>query len=242
MQTMQERHGRTDLLTAEQVEQLLDIDKSTVYRMAADGRLPALKIGRQWRFPAARIHEMLSVIDLGHSAAFAPAPNASTVVAANSATGRTDGDQNSRLPASLVQPIIDLAADLLGVMMVVTDMDGHPITEVANPCPWFVARRDDPAVLDSCIADWCTFADELGFGPRLRVGVHGFECARALIRDGSHLVGMVLAGGIAPAGHDADDLYHLDETARDALLATLPRVAAALSKVTPRHTDDSRSS
>jgi len=54
MQGRQERAPR-GLLTADEVQQLLDIDRSTIYRMAGDGRLPAVKIGRQWRFPADRI-------------------------------------------------------------------------------------------------------------------------------------------------------------------------------------------
>jgi len=239
MQTLQERHTKADLLTAEQVEYLLEVDKSTIYRMAADGRLPAIKVGRQWRFPAAPIHELLSSAD-GRTV-----PTATTATLARAATvpiaGVSPAPVAARVaapPASTVmQPIVDLAADLLGVMMVVTGMDGRPLTAVANPCPWFAERLDDPDVLASCTAEWRTLADDLDFEPRLRTGVHGFECARALIRDGSHLVGMVLAGGIAPEGVDATDLYHLDASARQSLLAALPRVAATLSQVTLEPTD-----
>jgi excisionase family DNA binding protein len=44
----QERGGR--LLTVAEVAELLRINKSTVYRMAKQGRLPATRVGRQWRF------------------------------------------------------------------------------------------------------------------------------------------------------------------------------------------------
>jgi len=44
----QERAGR--LLTVAEVADLLRINKSTVYRMAKQGRLPATRVGRQWRF------------------------------------------------------------------------------------------------------------------------------------------------------------------------------------------------
>lgn len=47
MQVVQER-----LLSADEVGRRLGIDVSTVYRMASDGRLTAIKVGRQWRFPA----------------------------------------------------------------------------------------------------------------------------------------------------------------------------------------------
>jgi excisionase family DNA binding protein len=42
------RAGR--LLTVAKVADLLRINKSTVYRMAKQGRLPATRVGRQWRF------------------------------------------------------------------------------------------------------------------------------------------------------------------------------------------------
>jgi len=42
------RAGR--LLTVAEVADLLRINKSTVYRMAKQGRLPATRVGRQWRF------------------------------------------------------------------------------------------------------------------------------------------------------------------------------------------------
>ncbi len=38
------------LLTVSEVADLLRINKSTVYRMAKQGRLPATRVGRQWRF------------------------------------------------------------------------------------------------------------------------------------------------------------------------------------------------
>ena len=38
------------LLTVSEVAELLRINKSTVYRMAKQGRLPATRVGRQWRF------------------------------------------------------------------------------------------------------------------------------------------------------------------------------------------------
>ena len=50
-----------ELLTANQVQRLFDVDRSTIYRMASDGRLPAVKIGRQWRFPADGIRRLMAL-------------------------------------------------------------------------------------------------------------------------------------------------------------------------------------
>ena len=38
------------LLTTEQVANYLKIDKFTVYRLVAKKKLPAFKVGNQWRF------------------------------------------------------------------------------------------------------------------------------------------------------------------------------------------------
>jgi len=44
------RERASKLLTVAEVADLLRINKSTVYRMAKQGRLPATRVGRQWRF------------------------------------------------------------------------------------------------------------------------------------------------------------------------------------------------
>jgi excisionase family DNA binding protein len=229
VQDTQERRGGPDLFSAGQVEALLGVDKSTVYRMASDGRLPAIKVGRQWRFPAGPIRDLLDGAGIVPSFDGGPQGGAGGIPGSSS---------------DLVQPIVDLAASLLGVMMVATDMEGRPLTDVANPCPWFAARADDPATLTHCVEDWRVLANEIDLEPRLAVGSHGFECARAFIRDGNRLVGMVLAGGIVPQGADRDDrvdLYNLDDAARQALLSALPRVATTISRVVSRPTSPTRS-
>lgn len=222
-------------MSAEDVESLLGIDKSTVYRMAQDGRLPAIKVGRQWRFPAGPIRGLLegAGIELSSAAAGSRSPSSGILATAD---------------APRLQPLIDLAAELLGVMMVVTDMEGNPASDVANPCAWFAERRDDPTILDACVKDWHAFANEQAFEPMFRVGPHGFECARALVREGNQLVGMVLAGGIAPGdlspegSRDASDgLYHLTAADRAVVLAALPRIAASLSRVASRPEPTTRS-
>lgn len=38
------------LLTAEQVARYLRVDKFTVYRLIAQKKIPAFKVGNQWRF------------------------------------------------------------------------------------------------------------------------------------------------------------------------------------------------
>lgn len=48
-----------NLLTAEQVAQYLTIDKFTVYRLVAQKKIPAFKVGNQWRFKKELVDEWL---------------------------------------------------------------------------------------------------------------------------------------------------------------------------------------
>lgn len=210
-----------ELLTADEVSTRLGIDRSTVYRMAMDGRLRAAKVGSQWRFPPEALEEVLA----GH---VTPA-------------GAPDPDQPSVPLRVAREAVLASVAPLLGVMMVVTDMDGHLQTGVANPCRWFAEHDGDPSVLEACSTQWRGMAADHVFTPRLEAGSHGFACARSFVRDGDKLVGMLVAGGIAPDGHDlptaaAAGLHHLDPRQRADLLEALPRVAASLSSLAARST------
>ena len=140
---------------------MFGVDRSTVYRMAEDGRLPALKIGRQWRFRPEDIERLLVV---------------------NPSSARSN-DEPTALDTSAAA-VVGVAADLLGVMMVATDMQGRPLTSVANPCPWFASRAEDPAGLAECVEEWKTLADEPDFEPQFHAGSPAFECPRAYHRTG----------------------------------------------------------
>lgn len=48
-----------EMLTVEEVARFLRVPKSTVYKLARVGELPASKIGKHWRFLRRDIHEWL---------------------------------------------------------------------------------------------------------------------------------------------------------------------------------------
>src|SRR5947209_1519359 len=50
----------SELLTVKEVQELLKVDRITVYRMLKDGRLTGVKIGHQWRFSRQEIDSLLS--------------------------------------------------------------------------------------------------------------------------------------------------------------------------------------
>ncbi|MCB0211272.1 MAG: helix-turn-helix domain-containing protein, partial [Anaerolineae bacterium] len=101
----------TDMLTAKDMQNLLQVDRSTIYRMAEAGRLPAIKVGKQWRFPSDQVDQWFS----RKTASTAPPPLPTDDP--DPATDLAD-----LLPLDCVQLIQDTFADLLGVMLVVTHL------------------------------------------------------------------------------------------------------------------------
>ena len=91
-----------DLLTTRQLQEILRVDRTTIYRMAESGRLPAVKVGNQWRFPRDQIETWLQ----RQSAVSAP-------IAEFQPAGNGDGFQ--LFPLDCVQLIQDSFADALGV-------------------------------------------------------------------------------------------------------------------------------
>lgn len=183
-----------NMLTAKDVQQLLQVDRSTVYRMAEDGRLPAIKIGKQWRFPSDQLQEILGshfevssyVLDEQESA---PQPDSAR-------SGETELAR--MLPLECVQLIQDSHADLLGVMLVITDLEGNPVTEPSNPCGLFSAISRQPQAVQRCISSWHDLGQQLSIEPAFHRSHLGLLCTRGLIRVGKELPGMVVAGCIAP--------------------------------------------
>jgi excisionase family DNA binding protein len=230
------------LLTTKDLQELINVDKSTIYRMAEDGRLPAIKVGRQWRFPSDQITEMLGgVVD--------PPSDVSTA-----ASGSLERNLTTLLPSEAAQAIADLAADIFDVMAVVTDIDGNALTEVANPCGYFAAVQSQPQAIDQCIEGWRRLAAEVDLEPRFVPTHLGFLCARSFIRVGRELVGMLIVGGIAPEEWPPDDAtarriagelgvpvsviadhveetYYLDENHRRWVLGLLPRLSDLISRL-----------
>lgn len=50
---------RPTIMTLEEVAKYLRVHKSTVYRMAREGAIPATKVANQWRFKKERIDRWL---------------------------------------------------------------------------------------------------------------------------------------------------------------------------------------
>ena len=247
-----------DLMTTNQVQELLQVDRTTIYRMVESGRLPAIRVGKQWRFPRPEIERWLQAqaVVPGHG------PISVSTEPANTSAISTPADSKlvvnfalrELVPLACVQLIQDAFADILGVMMIITDLQGQPVTTISNPCGFYIALAQDPDALSQCIRSWQQLAANPAIEPKFYPNEMGLLCARGLIRVGSELKGMVVIGGIAPeawppsAGQiaclaeafglspadvkaNADAVYRLDKAAQEKALRFVQRIADIFSHI-----------
>ncbi|MHB0876350.1 MAG: PocR ligand-binding domain-containing protein [Anaerolineae bacterium] len=231
-----------DLLTTRQLENLLKVDRITIYRMLEDGRLKGFKVGGQWRFSRAEVDAWLqsqrSTTDSGMAEPSTPAD-------------RTP----SPLPIPCVQAIQSVFAEALDIGAVTADMNGAPLTEISNACAFCDLVRSTEAGRSGCAASWRR-ADR----GTLRPCHAGLLCggARVLVSDKpvAAAVGCQFAAqpendetpswvaGIpalaARLGLDAAELAAAAEQVRRVPVAHLPRIARTLGHVADTFTEIGR--
>lgn len=230
------------MLTTKDVQAILQVDRSTIYRMVEAGQIPAVKVGKQWRFPADQVEGWLQ-------------RQTSPPLPASLANGSSNHNNLASLvPLACVQLIQDTFAEALGAMIVITDITGQPITQVSNPCGLFKAIHQVPNALQKCIEEWGHMAQSLDLEPKLTPGYLGLLGTRGLVRVGSELKGMVFIGGIAPtdwppAGAEVaamatefglqpealkphlDEVFYLDQARQTLILSQVQRIANILAHI-----------
>lgn len=231
-----------ELLTAKELQNLLNVDRSTIYRMVSRGQLPAIRVGNQWRFPREAIEAWLA----------RQAQPAAPAVGSRSAT--SESAVARLLPRTCLQQVLDTFADLLGVMLLLTDLEGHLLLEPSHPCGLYTALSAFPQVRERCLHTWTDLARTPSLQPQYMVSPFGFLCARGLVRVDSELKAMVIAGGIAPdawppseaemerlarsLGVPADvyrahvhEVYVLSEAEKQRVLGTVQRIADIVAHI-----------
>jgi len=187
----------SEFLTTRQLQEILHVDRTTIYRMAEGGRLPAVKVGSQWRFPRRAIESWLKLqsdASLAADAGAVPGSSAGLPTPVNGGGAAID----KLLPVECVLKIQDAFADLLGVTLMVTDLAGEPLLPPSNLCGLLRFAMQQPAGRKQCAADWAALAAGPSVEPELRCGCLGLLHTRGLVRVGSEIKAQVVALGIAP--------------------------------------------
>ena len=112
-----------DLLTTRQLQDLLRVDRITIYRMLNDGRLRGFKVGGQWRFSRREVEVWLQQMQAGLGRMSTPSPAAGS-----------PAPSSHVLPMTCVQAIQAVCAEALEIAVVTAGLDGTPLASVSNSC------------------------------------------------------------------------------------------------------------
>lgn len=164
-----------DLLTAKQVQDYLQVDRTTVYRMLKDGRLTGVKVGQQWRFSRQEVEALL--------------------------VGLTSGDRDAGqgistdvLPLHCIQAVQDVFAEMAQVGAVTTDLDGEPLTAISNSSTFCNQILSSQSGRRACIESWRKLAGQTEAQPHFFTCHAGLRYARARIEVNDEFIAMLIAG------------------------------------------------
>lgn len=169
-----------ELLTAHQVQDILKVDRITVYRMLHDGRLTGTKIGQQWRFRKAEIEELL----LG-----------------TRSTGQfhVTADDNN-LPIHCLQTIQDLFSSVSEYPAILINMQGIPITIMSRPSAYYRLICDHAEGEKRLNESYKKFVQQARDGESRFLCSTGLHYAGQCISDAAEPVGLFLVGGFKREG------------------------------------------
>ena len=172
-------------LTAKEIQELLNVDRTTIYRMLKDGRLTGVKVGQQWRFPAADVNALIS-----------------------GKGGREEistDDFFDALPLHCMQPIQDVFAEIANLGSVVTDKEGIPLTRISNSCDFCKLILGSTQGRQSCFASWKKVAEDSGESPEFFSCHAGLQYARGRIVVEGEVVASLVSGQFYAETPDAEE-------------------------------------
>jgi len=132
-----------DLLTTKQLQDLLQVDRITIYRMLNDGRLHGFKVGGQWRFSSREIEAWIEQQQGG------PEPPAAVPPADHETSPALQA-----LSLSCVEAIQGVCAEALNIATVTVEPNGTLLTGVSNSCHLCDLIRSTEEGLHRCQTAW----------------------------------------------------------------------------------------
>ena len=163
-----------DLLTTRQVQEILKVERITIYRMLQDGRLNGIKIGQQWRFPFREIERLLG----------------NKVVPGT----MSSSDNIPNFPTHCVQTIQDLFSSVAQISAVVLDMQGGMLTRMSRPCHLYTLLASTAHGLQASRSSFMSFAKENLNGKTFFTCFAGLQYIGAPIYDKGIQTGVFLVG------------------------------------------------
>jgi len=169
-----------ELLTVRQLQDILKVDRTTIYRMLDEKSLPGFKVGSQWRFSGRAIRQWLESQQQGHRTLEAPR--------------ETTPPTRELLPIPCVQPIQDVFAEALEVGSVTTDAAGQPMTEFSNKSRFCKLINSTEAGRVRCRQSWAELSHQSKRDPEVARCHAGLSYARGRVEVEGNLIAMTFAG------------------------------------------------
>jgi excisionase family DNA binding protein len=163
-----------NLLTAKQVQDLLNVDRTTIYRMLKSKRLTGVKVGGHWRFATREVNDILA-----------------GTVRVNEAEAPLPKDV---LPLHCIQPVQDVFAEMAKVGAVTTDKSGNALTRISNPCDFCKLIMGSAEGRMACNESWRKLVNQEDAAPEFTTCHAGLEYARARIEIQGELIAILVAG------------------------------------------------
>jgi excisionase family DNA binding protein len=191
-----------NLLTAKQVQDLLNVDRTTVYRMLKDGRLVGVKMGKHWRFATREVNDILAGT-IRVNEAEVPLPE-------------------NALPLNCMQPVQDVFAEIAEVGAVTTDKNGNALTRISNSCDFckLIIGSDEGRM--ACKESWHKLVSQKDAAPEFTTCHAGLQYARACIEVRGELIAILITGQFyiqkpdereeSERLHSLAEKYHIDES------------------------------
>ena len=168
-------HLMSQLLTTKQLQQLLKIDRVTVYRMLNDGRLKGVKVANQWRFEQSEIDRLL---------------RKETIVGESKMNSKGMSD----FPKDCVQKLQEIFAGIIGVGAVTVSLEGEPLTDVHFCNPFCKLMLSNTAGQQACQATWRKAAQHVTGEAQYLTCHAGMNYTRTTIEMDGQPIAMMIAG------------------------------------------------
>jgi len=202
-----------DILTARQAQEILKVDRITIYRMINDGRLKGNKIGQQWRFSRSDVEDLLNGLKLSDDSA------------------QIADDRG--LPVHCLQAIQDLFSAVSEFPAVLVNLQGEPITNSSEVCQFCQFVSTDPVASEKCQASRRGFAEEAAHGSRHFVCHAGLHYAGVPVKQSEKIIGLLLGRGYRRQGNNDENnrfnrvtLSHIPQEQLQAAYQTAPEFPA----------------
>ncbi len=184
------------LLTTRDLQQILQVDRITVYRMLEAGELPGIKIGGQWRFPEREVQDWLNGVRARRG--LTDGVSCSVPALAGEIPSAEVPDRSLRLTDLVstvcLQNVQDGFAEAVGVASLVIDLAGDPLTTISNACAFCRLGRSSGEFRRRCSASWASLADVREEQPEVHLCHAGIGYAVAPVQLHGRRMGLVVGG------------------------------------------------